>query len=50
MPLAVLFPLLLGAAVSAPVEVTVMAERDRNLLRNGSFEFDYRYNGMKTIL
>ena len=26
------------------------AERDTNLLRNGSFEFDYRYNGMKSIL
>ena len=25
-------------------------ERDANLLRNGSFEFDYRYNGMKSIL
>lgn len=24
--------------------------RDANLLRNGSFEFDYRYNGMKSIL
>ena len=50
MPLAVLSPLLLGAAMSEPVEVTVRAERDRNLLRNGSFEFDYRYNGMKTTL
>lgn len=25
-------------------------ESDANLLRNGSFEFDYRYNGMKSIL
>ena len=38
------------AAVSEPIEVTVRAEDDRNLLRNGSFEFDYRYNGMKSIL
>ncbi len=38
------------AAVSEPIEVTVRTEDDRNLLRNGSFEFDYRYNGMKSIL
>ena len=38
------------AAVSAPAEIHVRAERDRNLLRNGSFEFPDRHNGMRTIL
>ncbi|MGI6495002.1 MAG: beta-galactosidase [Kiritimatiellia bacterium] len=40
----------LQAAVSEPVEVFVRVEQDRNLLRNGSFEFANRHNGMKTIL
>ena len=38
------------ATVSEPIEVIIRPKSDRNLLRNGSFEFDYRYNGMKTIL
>lgn len=40
----------LVAAVSEGVSIRVIAERDRNLLRNGSFEFANRYNGMRTIL
>ena len=47
---AALCALMCRAAVSEQIEVTVRTENDRNLLRNGSFEFDYRYNGMKSIL
>ncbi|MBQ0032718.1 MAG: hypothetical protein KBT68_07945 [bacterium] len=38
------------AAESGPVRINVCAERDRNILRNGSFEFANVYNGMKTII
>lgn len=41
---------LCSGAVSDSVVASAMAEHDRNLLRNGSFEFDYCYNGMKSIL
>ena len=38
------------AAESGPVRINVCAERDRNILRNGSFEFANVCNGMKTII
>lgn len=36
-----------AAALTAPA---ACAERDRNILRNGSFEFANRYNGMNTLV
>ena len=38
------------AAESGPVRIHICAEKDRNILRNGSFEFANVYNGMKTII
>ena len=38
------------AAESGPVRIHICAEKDRNILRNGSFEFSNVYNGMKTII
>ena len=45
--LAVLAVAFAAAALTAPA---ACAERDRNILRNGSFEFANVYNGMKTIV
>ena len=38
------------AAESVLPAGNVCADPDRNLLRNGSFEFANQYNGMKTLL
>lgn len=45
--MAVLTVAFVAAALTAPA---ACAERDRNILRNGSFEFANRYNGMNTLV